>query len=62
MLLAVQTFVHLRSVVCVRRRYRHTMHQTLRVGPDMRLHTELPLVALFRRLHLGIALLRLVLR
>lgn len=45
----MQTYVHQGSVVFIRRRYRHTMHQTLCTGPDMRFHTEIPLVALLLR-------------
>ena len=48
LLLTVQTHLHQGRVMGVRSRDRHTMHQTLWISPDMRLHTEIPLVPLLR--------------
>jgi len=55
--LAVQQLVHLRHVIHVRRRALHVVHQArFLVHANVRLHPEVPLVALLRLVHLRVAL------
>lgn len=57
----VQQRVRLTDVRHVGRRARHAMHQPRGgVGSDVRLHSEVPLVAYFCLVHLGISLCALV--
>lgn len=61
--LAVQQSVNLRDVRFVRRCRNDRMYQTrVDISTDMRLHAEVPLVALLRLVHLRVALTAGVLR
>src|SRR5262245_36883204 len=61
-LLPVQQFVHARDVGLVGRTRSQAMHHPLLGGADVKLHAEIPLLALARLTHLGVALLLGILR